>query len=507
MNSPNHQDGTDRSDLFTDQVINCIKDFAIFTTDPQGTLNSWSEGAVNVLGYSREEAIGSHARMLYTTPDIRAGVPERELITALEAGTAVNERYHVRKDGSMFWASGLVYPLFDENGRHLGFTKILRNYPSLGPANQQPFNEEGDAELKHLILIKELGASERRLKLAIEGANIGIWDLDQLTGKAITSKGHAQIYGYDPATERWGLDELYRFAVPEDLDRLKAAITEAWISGGLDIEFRIRRKSTRELRWIHLKGEVARDEGSGRNKMIGTTFDITHQKELDRRRDELITIVSHELKTPVTSLKAAAQVLSRKLEKSGDGTGAGMLNKMNTQINRLVTLIGDLLNVSKIEGGHLQLRNAEFSFGDLVRDVVSDVQKTSGSHRIIISGLPDVRVRGDLERTGQVLINLLTNAIKYSPHADRIEVTAEATDEGVACHVRDFGIGIPEDRQQRVFERFYRASDDPNYSFSGIGMGLYISYEIIKRLGGRMWFESRENKGSTFSFSLPLHAV
>ncbi len=492
-------------DHYDNPLLNTLKDYGIFSTDKAGIITGWSEGAVHVLGYRREEVIGADARMLYTTADIKAGVPEEELSTALELGTALDERYHVRKDGSLFWASGLVYPLIDPDGRHYGFVKIMRNYPSLQTSEVLPGDNE-TAESQHLVLIRELGSSEKRLKLAVEGANIGIWDLDHLTGKAITSKGHSQIYGYNPETEQWGMDMLLQYAVPEDAEMVREGFAAAWADGYLDVEFRIRRRGSQELRWVHLKGEVARDEGSGRNKMIGTTIDVTHQKEMDRRRDELITIVSHELKTPVTSLKAAVQVLCRKLEKSGDEIGASMLNKMNVQINRLVTLIADLLNVSKIEGGHLQLRNAEFNFGDLLHDVVSDVQKTSASHRIVIQEVPDVVVRGDLERTGQVLINLLTNAIKYSPGADKVRVRAECRDGEVVCHVQDFGVGIPEDKQERIFERFYRASDDQNYSFSGIGMGLYISFEIIKRLGGKMWFESRTDQGSTFSFSLPLRS-
>lgn len=492
---------------FLQRIINSLKDYAIFSTDQNGIITHWSDGAMHVLGYQRKEVIGRNASLFYTREDNENGVPDKEMATALAKGTAVNERYHVKKSGALFWGSGLVYPLFDGSGSHLGFAKIMRSYTAAQVRrNLKPTGSE-IAELKQLMSIKELETSERRLSQVITSSKIGVWDLDPITGKAVTSLSHAEVLGYDHAKQEWGSDIFLRHVIPEDRPIAEKALAEAWKTGAINMEVRINKIGTGELRWVHVAGEVVTDEVTGRKRMMGMTTDVTNQKEAERRRDELITIVSHELKTPVTSLKAYLQLLGRKVGMAPGDPAAEMFNKIETQISRLVMLITDLLDVSRIEGGRLQLKIEEFDFHDLLTEVVADVQKTTETHHIIISDVPHITITGDSERTRQVIVNLLTNAVKYSPDASKVIIKAASRGQELTCSVQDFGIGIPPNKQKRIFERFYRVSDDPNYSVTGIGMGLYISSGIIMRLGGRMWFESVPGEGSTFSFSIPVDSM
>ncbi len=236
--------------------------------------------------------------------------------------------------------------------------------------------------------------------------------------------------------------------------------------------------------------------------VAGSTRDITSRKELERQKDEFMGVVSHELRTPVTGIKAFGQVLQRRFAKSGDESAADLLGKMDAQINRLTTLVDDLLDVTKIEGGKLRFNQDDFYFDDLIDEVIEEIQRTTEKHHIERIGAAKGLVFGDRPRIGQVVTNLLTNAIKYSPNADRIIVTTTADSDDVTLCVRDFGIGIPQDRQPRIFERFYRVMG--NETIPGIGLGLYISAEIIRRQGGDIWVESEEGKGSTFCFRLPL---
>lgn len=220
-------------------------------------------------------------------------------------------------------------------------------------------------------------------------------------------------------------------------------------------------------------------------------------------RDEFISAASHELKTPVTSLKMYTQVVKSQLEKKGDDPLIRPLNKMDDQIKKLTRLIGDLLNVSKMQTGKLEFHEEAFDINDAIKEVVEAVQQTTEKHTIVIDGSIKKYVWGDRDRVEQVITNLLTNAVKYSPLADRVLVQLISEKDFAVISVQDFGIGIDREHQKRIFDRFYRVTDPNEKTFPGLGIGLYISYNIIKRLGGDMTVLSAKGKGSKFSFTLP----
>jgi signal transduction histidine kinase len=235
---------------------------------------------------------------------------------------------------------------------------------------------------------------------------------------------------------------------------------------------------------------------------FGTNTDITEQKRLEQQKDEFLGIASHELKTPVTSLKAYTQLLERRFRNAGDGRSAELVQKMDAQLDKLTGLIGDLLDVTKIESGKLIFHVSRFDFDELVREVAEEMQRTTSKHTIMLDLAASVVFYGDRDRIGQVLINLITNAIKYSPQTEKIVVRTICEQGSIIISVQDFGIGIPAEMQQRVFERFFRVEGDTRMTFPGLGLGLYISAEIVKRHHGSIWVESEEGKGTTISFSL-----
>jgi PAS domain S-box-containing protein len=231
---------------------------------------------------------------------------------------------------------------------------------------------------------------------------------------------------------------------------------------------------------------------------------ITVRKRLERQKDEFLGIASHELKTPVTSLKSYAQVLYRRFVKKGDAEAAGHLVKMDNQLDRLTLLISDLLDVTKIEAGKMIFNETSFDLDALVREIAEELERTTDQHKINVKGSIEREAFGDKERIGQVLSNLISNAIKYSPAANKIWITlSENKKEATVC-VKDFGVGIPQNTVNKVFERFFRVSGPKQETFPGLGLGLYISSEIIKRQGGRIWVESELGKGSNFCFSVPF---
>jgi signal transduction histidine kinase len=176
---------------------------------------------------------------------------------------------------------------------------------------------------------------------------------------------------------------------------------------------------------------------------------------------------------------------------------------MDAQLKKLTVLIGDLLDVTQVDGGKLQFHVGFFNFNELVTEIVNEMKLTTTKHHITANIAATKVINGDRDRIGQVITNLISNAIKYSPHDEKIIITTSVDKTNVFLCIQDFGIGISKEKQGKVFNRFFRAGDADN-TFAGLGLGLFISSEIVKRHGGRIWVESIKNKGSTFCFTLPI---
>lgn len=220
-------------------------------------------------------------------------------------------------------------------------------------------------------------------------------------------------------------------------------------------------------------------------------------------RDDFIAAASHELRTPVTSLKVYTELLLRQSMRRGDTAAISPLRAMNSQIDRLSGLIVDLLDVARLEAGTLEMRREPTDLRQLVEEIVAVMQTTTNKHRIEIEGKTALAFVGDRERLGQVLINLLSNAVKYSPRADRIVVRLSDHADHVILEVEDHGIGIEREHLPRLFDRFYRVSNPNEKTFPGLGMGLYIAHEIVHGHGGELQVKSDLGKGSSFRVELP----
>ncbi|HEU5228572.1 MAG TPA: ATP-binding protein [Ktedonobacteraceae bacterium] len=247
-----------------------------------------------------------------------------------------------------------------------------------------------------------------------------------------------------------------------------------------------------------------RDDAGNIVQWFGSSTDITEQKKLEQQKDEFIGVASHELKTPVTSVKAYTQLLEMRFRKVGDELSSQMLKKMDMQLNKLTNLIRDLLDVTKIESGKLQLHKTSFDLNELIAEIVEEMQRTTTKHTLLQELSAPITLYADKDRIGQVVTNLLANAIKYSPEADTVIVRTAHQDGAVVTSVQDFGIGIPAEKQSEIFERFFRVGGEAQATYPGLGLGLYISAEFVRRHHGSIWAESEEGKGSTFSFSLPV---
>ena len=269
-------------------------------------------------------------------------------------------------------------------------------------------------------------------------------------------------------------------------------------------EFMVIIDGKEQKRWFSFTYKPIKDANGQVYAIIHAATDVTKLVQLQQQKDEFLGIASHELKTPVTSIKAYAQVLERMIRSEGDEKKATMVRKMDQQLNRLTGLIGDLLDVTKIQSGKMTFNPIEFDFDAVVEDIVDEMQHISSKHKIICNLESNAIVFADKERIGQVITNFLSNAIKYSTDADEIDVATYSQDGEVILSVRDYGIGISEDLQHLVFDQFYRVDGNLQHTYPGLGLGLYISAEIIKSEGGRIWVESTAGKGATFFFALKI---
>jgi PAS domain S-box-containing protein len=292
------------------------------------------------------------------------------------------------------------------------------------------------------------------------------------------------------------------FYTQEFLEKILATDRHVYTTGQEQIiEERI--QTTNGIRTFLSTKTPYRDSDGRIIGLIGVCHDITERKLLEEQKDEFLGIASHELKTPLTSIKAFTQILQRRMTLLKDEEAMRYLDKMDHQMNNLTQLINTFLDVTRVQSGKLVYHCKLFDLDQLVDEVVDDVQHATDRHTLVVDGVIGNSVMGDRDRIAQVLLNLLTNALKYSPQADRV-VLSRGTCEGNACvWIRDFGLGIAADDLEHIFDRFYR-SDGGNSTIAGLGLGLYISAEIVKRHHGRLSAVSTVGEGSTFCLALPI---
>lgn len=247
-----------------------------------------------------------------------------------------------------------------------------------------------------------------------------------------------------------------------------------------------------------------RDEEGNPKAIMEINRDITKQIELQHKKDEFISVASHELKTPLTSMKAYTQLLERLFIQKNDPLALSYLQKLNNQMDKMTKLVLELLDTSRIQSGKLVLHKSDFDLNGLVHEVITEIKEITNSHTLRNKTSGQLPVNADRERISQVIINLINNAIKYSPDTLEIDVRTEKKNDEVWFCVKDYGIGIPEHEQHKIFDRFYQIGVTRNKSDLSLGLGLYISSEIIKQHGGSMWVKSSPGIGSMFYFSLPL---
>ena len=352
---------------------------------------------------------------------------------------------------------------------------------------------------------EKLREREKKFRLLADAMPQMIWTCDKYGNLNYFNRS---LYGYAGLNDDALREKGWLQIVHPDEREADRRQWEVALKSGQDFitEHRFRR-SDGVYRWQLTRAVPQKDAAGNIEMWVGASADIDEIKELDQQKDYFISVASHELKTPVTSIKGYIQLLQDRYESAEDAFLKSALSIIHRQVDRLTLLISDLLDLSKIKSGSLSFSEQQFYINNLVGEIIEQIGQVYPSHKISFIKGENVLVSADRERIGQVLVNLLTNAVKYSPGVDKIKVETVIDKGWAIVSIEDYGVGISKKNQERIFERFYRVEGKNEKTFPGFGIGLFIASEVIRRHNGKIGVMSEPGKGSVFYFSLPVYNI
>ena len=346
-----------------------------------------------------------------------------------------------------------------------------------------------------------------QLNLAVDAAKLGIWHIDPVNKALKYNDVLARIFGYEgdePMTYEQAIGQVTESFRPVIEAEIERSIAD---SSDYDITYSQRRFNDDEVIWLRSLGKVVAGDNGKQTVFSGIVMDVTVAKADEQRKNDFIAMVSHELKTPLTSMSAYLQMLAMKAKKSEDSFTFNTLEKANKQVAKMSSMINGFLNVSRLESGKIHVNKQLFDMADLIKEAEEESVATISSHTVIFAPVEPTVVLADRDKIGQVITNFINNAVKYSASGTIINVACITTVGGNAqVSVKDRGLGIAQTDIPKLFERYYRVEGNGMKSISGFGIGLYLCSEIIQRHQGKIWVESEVGKGSAFYFSLPIQA-
>jgi PAS domain S-box-containing protein len=514
-------------------------DDAIISKNLDSIITTWNKGAENIFGYTEKEAVGKHISLLL--PQDRLS-EEDVIISKIKAGEKVDhfQTVRLRKDGTELQASLTISPIRKSDGTIIGASKVARDITA-----QRLAEEALEKQAQRLLILNSIGKSISE-KLDVDAILDKVTEATtQLTGAGFGAffynKTDAQGESYMLYSLSGAPREAFeKFGMPRNTAVFHTTFSGAGVVRVDDI--------TKDPRYGEMAPHYGMPKGhlpvvsylavpviSLSGKVIGGLFfghpepgvflpehedlvvNVASQaaialdnsqlfeevSELSKKKDEFIAMASHELKTPLTSMTGFLQLLQRSVP---EGMGKHFLDKTTRQLEKLTILVNDLFDISKVQAGKLQFYFEELDLGRLIREVSDTFDQSTPGHEFVCELEPGLLVRGDQIRLEQVLTNLIGNAVKYAPEAPRIEISAKSTGAEVTVAVTDHGPGISKESQAHIFSQFYRVRDRDRH-ISGLGLGLYITREIVERHGGHIWVKSEPGKGASFLFTIPRESA
>ncbi|MFD2288419.1 PAS domain-containing protein [Pedobacter petrophilus] len=340
-----------------------------------------------------------------------------------------------------------------------------------------------------------------QLEMALRAGRLGAYSLEIATGDIICSAQWKSNYGLT-SEDHITQTKLLEVVVPEYRDNVTKLLDDVIANQSEYHAEYVVKWPDESLHWINASGMLLYDADGKATHLTGVSVDITTRKNYEQQKDDFLSIASHELKTPITSLKASLQLLLKLKENPSHEMLPKLIEQSSKSMEKINALVNELLNMNRISEGQLQLEKTTFKISEML-DVCCDHVRVAGKYELVIKGDLDLEVFADEHRIDQVMVNLVNNAVKYASDSSEIQLIVEKIGDQAKVTVRDFGNGINAEVQPYLFDRYFRASYNGR-AYSGLGLGLYISSEIIKRHGGKMGVDSKLGEGSSFWFTIPL---
>jgi len=462
-----------------------------------------NDAFITLSGYTRADIIGHNCRFLQADDRDQ---PARDILReAIAKGEHCKiELRNYKKNGTLFWNELMMSPVKDEQGNITHFIGVQNDITGRKEAERALKSEQEQLEQRVKDRTQELEVSEAYLASIVETVRESLVVLNQEMKVLSVNEHFCQFFKltedevkgkglFDISQGEWNVEEL------EDLLHNVLPSNNPFEGFEFDNTFaHIGRKVLMlNARQVTLRGKY-------QDRILLAIEDKTDERDAEQRKGDFVSIASHEMKTPLTSIKGNIQMMQRRMEKNNDGDYTAFLEKADRSINRLEKLVSDLLDVAGLQEGNVIYDYRRFDFDRFVHDVIESIQAAQPSHEIIITGQTGQQIDGDASRLEQVMINLLNNAIKYSPEASQVHIYLSVVSNYVKVSITDYGVGIKQEEQKKIFGRFYRAGQSPG-NFQGVGIGLYISNRIIQEHKGSLWVESNEGEGSVFNFTVPIN--
>lgn len=470
-------------------------------TQPDNPIIYCNKAFETITGYSRKEIIGHNCRFLQAQDRDQK---ERETLARCiaEGEECRVEIRNYRKNGDLFWNELYMAPVKNTAGEITNFIGIQNDVTWRKNAEHDLRQQKVVMEQKIKERTRALKESEAFLSSIIETVREGLLVLDPDFN--VISANYHFLRTFKVSLEETLGRQLYDLGNHQwDIPKLRDLLIKILPTNNPVVDFEVEHDFPHIGRKLMLLNAYRVEfEGQFKDQILLAIEDITDRREIENRKDDFLSIASHELRTPLTTIKGYVQLLARAMPENASEKFLSTFGKVSVYVERLNTLIGELLDVSRIQTGNMELHMARFDFDTMIAEAVDGMRATVPAHNITLKGKTGASIIADESHIAQVVTNLLSNAIKYAPNSKQIEVNIANVSEYVKVSVKDFGLGMsPEDRK-KVFERFYRGVEIQK-KFPGMGIGLYICDQIIKNHNGTLWVESEIGKGSVFSFTLP----
>lgn len=441
-----------------------------------------------LFGYYPDEDLSIEQTLAQITDDYR------DLVSAkLEDAIYNNGDYDV------------TYPVIGFHDKRLRWLRAIGNLKADPSGSFSAFTGVVMDITEQYLAAREVKRAEESLRMAVEAAALGTFYINAADRIFVASAKLKEFFGFFPEEEvpyEAAINQIHPDYREQAVELVEAAFTKGV---RFDMECPIIGHNDGKVRWVRGIGEMQHSDG--KDYFTGVLHEITEKKQDEIRKNDFIGMVSHELKTPLTSMRGYIQMLLLKLKRQEDEFGVSALEKANAQVSKMTGMINGFLNVSRLESGKIHIDLQVFDLALLISEAEEESLTTISSHQVIFAPVEITFVSADRDKIGQVIHNLISNAVKYSPAGSIINVACFQANGMANISVKDHGMGIKPDDLARIFDRYYRVEGNHMFSISGFGIGLYLCSEIIRRHQGQIWAESEFGKGSTFNFSLPLSEV